>query len=104
MKKNSGLVLIISQEQCGKELSTGKQDRNKQQDDWDHSGVNQSKTIIKPVMLIQLKVTQNEKKNKIKLNNLTGLSHSVKKRKEKKKHNQTLLTQTYHVLTQDICF
>ena len=27
MKKNSGLVLIIIQEQCGKELSTGKQDR-----------------------------------------------------------------------------
>ena len=78
--------------------------RNKQQDDWDQSSVNLSKTIIKPVMLIQLKVTQNEKKNKIRLNNLTGLSHSVKKRKEKKKHNQTLLTQTYRVLTQNICF
>ena len=56
-------------------------------------------------MLIQLKVTQNEKKNKIKLNNLTGLGHPVKKkRKEKKKHNQALLAQTYHVLTQDIFF
>ena len=79
--------------------------RNKQQDDWYHSGVNLSKTIIKPVMLIQLKVTQNEKKNEIKLNFLTGWGHPVKKkRKEKKKHNQTLLTQTYHVLIQDICF
>ena len=37
--------------------------RNKQQGDRDHSGVNQSKTIIKLAMLIQLKVTQNEKKN-----------------------------------------
>ena len=27
MKKNSGIVLIIIQEPCGKELSTGKQDR-----------------------------------------------------------------------------
>ena len=35
-------------------------------------------------MLIQLKVTQNEKKNKIKLNNLIGLSRPVKKKKRKK--------------------
>ena len=45
------------QEQCGKELSTRKKDRDmfflrkKQQGDRDHSGVNQSK-IIKPAMLI----------------------------------------------------
>ena len=53
MKKNSGLVQIIMQEQCGKH---GKQDghvsalslffRNNQQDDKDNSGVNKSKTII----------------------------------------------------------
>ena len=35
-------------------------------------------------MLMQLKVTQNEKKKKIKLNNLIGLSHPVKKKKRKK--------------------
>ena len=35
-------------------------------------------------MLIQLKVTQNEKKNKIKLNNLIGLSRPVKNKKRKK--------------------
>ena len=52
-------------------------------------------------MLIQLKVSQNEKKNKLKLNSVTRFSHLVKKRKEKKKHNQNLLTL---VLTQDICF
>ena len=57
MKKNSGLLLIIMQEQCGKELSTRKKERDmfflrkKQQGDRDHSGVNQSK-IIKPAMLI----------------------------------------------------
>ena len=57
MKKNSGLLLIIMKEQCSKELSTMKKDRDmfflgkKQQDDRDHSGVNQSKTI-KPAMLI----------------------------------------------------
>ena len=57
MKKNSGLLLIIMQEQCGKELSTRKKDRDmfflrkKQQGDRDHSGVNQSKKI-KPAMLI----------------------------------------------------
>ena len=28
-----------------------------------HSGVNQSKTIMKPTMLIQLKMTQNEEKH-----------------------------------------
>ena len=64
--------------------------RNKQQDDWDHSGVNQSKTIIKPVMLIQLKV---RRKTKIKLNNLTGLNHPVKKKK-KKKRSTTNFTNT----------
>ena len=53
--------------------------RNKQQNDRDHSGVNQSKAIIKPAMLIQLNVTQNEKKNKLKLNSLTSFSHPVKK-------------------------
>ena len=52
-------------------------------------------------MLIQLKVSQNEKKNKLKLNSVTRFSHPVKKRKEKKKHDQNLLTL---VLTQDICF
>ena len=67
--------------------------------DRDHSGVNQSKTIIKPPMLIQLKVTQNEKKNTLKLNSLTSFIHPMKKRKEKKKHNQMSLTQTYHVLS-----
>ena len=56
--------------------------RNKQQDDWDNSGVKQSKTMIKPAFLIQLKVTQNEKKNKLKLNSLTSLSHPVKKEKK----------------------
>ena len=55
--------------------------------DRDHSGVNQSKTIIKPPMLIQLKVTQNEKKNTLKLNSLTSFIHPVKKRKGKRKHN-----------------
>ena len=59
-------------------------------------------------MLIQLKVTQNDKKNTLKLNSLTSLNsfiHPVqKKRKGKKKHNQTLQTQTYHFLTQGICF
>ena len=57
--------------------------RNKQQDDWDNPGVKQSKTMIKPAFLIQLKVTQNEKKNKLKLNSLTSLSHPVKKEKNK---------------------
>ena len=52
-------------------------------------------------MLIQLKV---RRKTKIKLNNLTGLNHPVKKKKRKKEAQPTLLTQTYHVLTQDICF
>ena len=33
------------------------------QGDRNHSGVNQSKTIIKPTMLIQLKMTQNEEKH-----------------------------------------
>ena len=56
--------------------------RNKHQDDWDNSGVKQSKTMIKPAFLIQLKVTQNEKKNKLKLNSLTSLSHPVKKEKK----------------------
>ena len=56
--------------------------RNKQQDDWDNPGVKQSKTMIKPAFLIQLKVTQNEKKNKLKLNSLTSLSHPVKKEKK----------------------
>ena len=57
-------------------------------------------------MLIQLKVTQNEKENTLKLNSLTSFIHPVqkKKRKEKKKHNQTIQTQTYHFLTQNICF
>ena len=53
----------------------------------DHYGVNQSKTIIKPPLLIQLKVTQNEKKNTLKLNSLTRFIHPVKKRKERRKHN-----------------
>ena len=35
---------------------------NKQGDRY-HSGVNQSKTITKPTMLIQLKMTQNEEKH-----------------------------------------
>ena len=78
--------------------------RNKQQGDRDHTYVNQSKTIIKPPMSIQMKVIQNEKKNTLKLNSLTSFIHPVKKRKEKEKHNQILLTQAYHVLTQDICF
>ena len=56
--------------------------RNKQQDDWDNSGVKQSKKMIKPAFLIQLKVTQNEKKNKLKLNSLTSLSHPVKEEKK----------------------
>ena len=55
-------------------------------------------------MSLQLKVIQNEKKNTLKLNSLTSFIHSIKKRKEKKKHNQILLTQAYHVLIQDICF
>ena len=72
---------------------------NRQQDDGNHSCVNQSKTIIKPPMPIQLKVNQNEKKNTLKLNSLTSFIHPMKKRKEKKKHNQMSLTQTYHVLS-----
>ena len=59
------------------------------QGDRDHSGVNQCKTIIKPPMLIQLKVTQNEKKNMLKLNSLTTFIHLVKK--EKKKRSTTKL-------------
>ena len=59
------------------------------QGDSDHSGVNQSKTIIKPPMLIQLKVTQNEKKNVLKLKSLTTFIHLVKK--EKKKRSTTKL-------------
>ena len=35
---------------------------NKQGDRY-HSGVNESKTIIKPTMLTQLKMTQNEEKH-----------------------------------------
>ena len=53
-------------------------------------------------MLIQLKVTQNEKKSKIKLNNLTGLSHPGKKKK-RKIEAQPNFTNT-NVLTQNICF
>ena len=49
--------------------------------------------LIKPPMLVQLKVTQNEKKNMLKLYSLSSFIHPVKKRKEKKKHKQTLLTQ-----------
>ena len=99
------------QELSNKELSTGTHASmlslfltNKQQGGRDHSRVNQSKTIIKPPMSLQLKVIQNEKKNTLKLNSLTSFIHSIKKRKEKKKHNQILLTQAYHVLIQDICF
>ena len=77
---------------------------NKQQGDRDHSGVNQSETIIKSPMLIQLKVTQNEKKNKLKLNSLTSSIHPIKKKEKKKKHNQTFLTQTNHVLIHDYMF
>ena len=55
-------------------------------------------------MSIQLNATQNEKKNTLILNSLTSFIHPVKNRKEKKKHNQALLTQTHHVLTQDICY
>ena len=61
MKKNSGLVLIIIQEQRGKELFTGKQDRGMFPHYLCFSEKNLSKTIIKPVMLFQLKVTQNDK-------------------------------------------
>ena len=49
------------------------------QGDRNHTGVNQSKTIIKPTMLIQLKMTQNEKKNTLKMNSLTSFIHPVKK-------------------------
>ena len=99
------------QEQSSKELSTRTHAStlslfltNKQQGGGDHSRVNQSKTIIKPRMSLQLKVIQNEKKNTLKLISLTSFIHSIKKRKEKKKRNQILLTQAYHVLIQDICF
>ena len=51
------------------------------QGDRNHSVVNQSKTIIKQIMLIQLKVTQNHKKNMLKRNNLTSFIHLVKKRR-----------------------
>ena len=37
------------------------------QGDRDLSGVNQSKTIIKPSILIQLRVTQNENKKHVKI-------------------------------------
>ena len=77
---------------------------NKQQGDRDHSSINQSKTIKKPRMLIQLKVTKNEKKTTLKLNSLTSFIHPVKMRKEKKKHNQMLLTRVYYVLRHDTCF
>ena len=46
-----------------------------------HSGVNRSKTIIKSIMLMQLKMTQNEKKNTLKTNSLTSFIHPVKKRR-----------------------
>ena len=109
-KKNSGIVLIIIQEQSFKETRQEHVSTlslfftNKQQGDRNHSCVNQCKTIIKPPMSIQLNATQNEKKNTLILNSLTSFIHPVKNRKEKKKHNQTLLTQTHHVLTQDICY
>ena len=102
---------IIMQEQSSKEICTRTHASalslfltNKEQNGRDHSRVNQSKTINKPPMSLQLKVIQNEKKNTLKLNSLTSFIHSIKKRKEKKKHNQILLTQAYHVLIQDICF
>ena len=90
MKKNFGLVLIIMQEQWtfhqetrqGHVSSLSLSLTNKQQRGREHWGVNQSKTIIRPPMLIQLKVTQNEKKNMLKLNSLTCFIHPVKKRKE----------------------
>ena len=90
------LVLTIMQEQNGKELSRRKQEPyvstfslflTNKRGDRHHSGANQSKTIIKPLMLIQLKVTQNETKNTLQLNSLITFIHPVKKRKEKKKHN-----------------
>ena len=46
-----------------------------------HSGVNQSKAIIKSTMLMQLKMTQNEKKNTLKMNSLTSFIHPMKKRR-----------------------
>ena len=51
------------------------------QGDRNHSGVNQSKIIIKPTMSIQLKMTQNEKKYTLKMNNLTSFIHPVEKRR-----------------------
>ena len=90
-KKNSELVQIVMQELPNKELSTGTHASmlslfltNKQQGGRDHSRVNQSKTIIKPPMSLQLKVIQNEKKNTLKLNSLTSFIHSIKKTKRKK--------------------
>ena len=110
-KKNSELMQIIMQEQSSKEICTRTHASasslfltNKEQNGRDHSRVNQSKTINKPPMSLQLKVIQNEKKNTLKLNSSPSFIHSIKKRKEKKKHNQILLTQAYHVLMQDICF
>ena len=52
------------------------------QDDRGQSGVNQSQILTKPLMLIQLKVTQNETKNT--LNSLITFIHTVKKKKRKK--------------------
>ena len=46
-----------------------------------HSGVNQSKTIIKPTMLIQLKMTQNEEKH-VKVNSWTSFINPMKKRRQ----------------------
>ena len=78
MKKSFELGLRIMQEQCGKERSTRKQKCLRQapfstcslfltnkQGGRNHSGVNQSKIIIKPPTLIHLKVTQGNKKNVI---------------------------------------
>ena len=46
-----------------------------------HLGVNQSKTIIKSTMLMQLKMIQNKKENTLKMNILTSFIHPVKERR-----------------------
>ena len=47
------------------------------QGDRNHSRVNQSKTIIQPTMLLQLKV-----KNTLKMNSLTSFIHPLKKHRQ----------------------
>ena len=84
------------QEQCGKERSTRKQKCLRQapfstyssfltnkQGGRNHSGVDQSKIIIKPPTLIHLKVTQSKKKN---------MCHSSSEKRNIKKEGQPNVT------------